>query len=820
MTTQGAQASPSEDGTSQPFEPEGHSPSTSQPSESEGQPEAISPPVEEAAPANPDAPIQISLKIPKGTRIRLTVESLPAPGDSSADPGHATLLNQIFQSNGRAIEISLPAVAPARTNPDSLGAAQGPIFTAGGSLTKLRTRLRSAVQAWPYSLAGTLFGLAVLIYTLTRLIGLADFPIYFFTDEAVQTVLASDFVRDGFRNEDSVLLPTYFKNGKQYNLSLSVYLQVVPYLLFGKSVVVTRAVSVAVSLLAVIAVALALRDIFKVPYWWSGAMFLAITPAWFLHSRTAFETVESIAFYAGFFYLYLLYRDRSTGYVYPALLLGAMAFYTYSPAQLVMVLSGLLLLASDWRYHWQNRQTALRSLGLLALLALPYLRFVIAFPQENLAHLKQLHSYWLEALPLTEKLGRYFSEYLYGLNPKYWFLPNNNDLARHLMQGYGHILIITLPLILIGLFQLTRRIHLSAYRALLIALLVAPSGAALVEVGITRALFFVVPAALLTALGMSACLECLERRGLARNLLAVGLFGLLSLSNLAMARDALANGPTWYQDYGLGGMQYGARQVFSEVRDILRQAPHTQIVVSPNWANGADILARFFLPDPLPVSMGSVEAYLFQRLPLDDHTLLVMIPEEYQKALNSWKLTSVQVDRVLYYPNGQPGFYFVHMDYADKVDEVFAAEQRARQRPLEEQVAIDGQMVTVKYPYLDMGEIWEAFDSDPSTLIRTLEANPLVLRFEFPTARSLSGLIVLVGGTPTSLSVRVYRPESEEALAYEGQAGDSPKPRYLTVDFSRSILTNHVEILVENINEGEPGHVHLWEVNFNWSQEE
>jgi hypothetical protein len=45
-----------------------------------------------------------------------------------------------------------------------------------------------------------LFLLSLLIYLLVRVIGLEQFPIYFFTDEAAQTILAQDFLRDHFIN--------------------------------------------------------------------------------------------------------------------------------------------------------------------------------------------------------------------------------------------------------------------------------------------------------------------------------------------------------------------------------------------------------------------------------------------------------------------------------------------------------------------------------------------------------------------------------------------------------------------------------------------
>jgi len=117
-------------------------------------------------------------------------------------------------------------------------------------------RLRARVRRWPYTLETTLFGLGLFIYLITRLIGLVDFPIYFFTDEAVQTVQAADLVQQGFRDDAGNLFPTYFANGVYLNLSVSVYAQVIPYILFGYSEFVTRAVSALIALSGVAAVGL------------------------------------------------------------------------------------------------------------------------------------------------------------------------------------------------------------------------------------------------------------------------------------------------------------------------------------------------------------------------------------------------------------------------------------------------------------------------------------------------------------------------------------------------------------------------------------
>ena len=378
-------------------------------------------------------------------------------------------------------------------------------------------------------LAFRLFMLALMVYLLTRLIGLADFPIYFFTDEAIQTQQAADLVTRGFRDGTGTFIPTYFENGGQYNLGLSVYAQVIPTLIFGKQVWVTRGTAVLLTLVAAVSLGLTLREAFRSRFWWLGPLLLAAVPAWFLHSRTAFETTLMASLYASSLYLYLRYRGGHLKALYPALITGALAFYAYSPGQVIVVVTGLMLLAADARYHWQHRRIALKGLTLLVLLALPYLRFTLTQGGAQFQHLTLLNSYWVKPLPLWKKIGTYIVRYLKGLNPFYWFWPNpslleklwpetplplwlfsaQGDLARHTMKGYGHILWLMFPFWLAGLIRCIRRFQDPAHRTLLLATLAAPSGAALVDWGITRGLVFLIPATLITALGVG------DGRGLA-----------------------------------------------------------------------------------------------------------------------------------------------------------------------------------------------------------------------------------------------------------------------------------------------------------------
>ena len=254
-------------------------------------------------------------------------------------------------------------------------------------------------------ISNLLFPLALLIYLAVRLIALDQFPIYFFSDEAVQAVRAADFVQAGLRSETGELFPTFFKNSYQYNLGTSVYLQVLPTLFFGKQIFVTRAVSVLVSLLAALAAGLTFELVFKRRVGWLAILLLSVMPAWFLHSRTAFETVLAVSFYSAFWLAYALYRERDPRYLYLAILLAALAFYSYSPAQIVVSLTIFAFLLNDVRYHWQQRRIVLRACILGLLLLIPYARFTWLHPGEIQNHLQIVGSVWMSDLSLLQKLG-------------------------------------------------------------------------------------------------------------------------------------------------------------------------------------------------------------------------------------------------------------------------------------------------------------------------------------------------------------------------------------------------------------------------------
>lgn len=763
----------------------------------------------EPAPSpTPTTRVNITVDLPPGARVRLTVESI---GDG-------------YTVTTDSSEMAAKAPAPARPR---FVAPRLParLQTAFAPLAQLGAGLKARWQAGELSLEITLFGLALAVYVITRLIGLEQFPIYFFTDEAIHTNMAADFIQRGLRNYENDFLPVYFNLGLWLN-GISVYVQVLPYLVFGKSIFVTRAASALVTALGAAAVGLTLKEVFKIKYWWVGVLLLSIAPTWFFHSRTAFEYVELASFYAIFIYCYLRYRVGAPRFLYGAVVAGALVFYTHGLGQMLIGVTSVALFLSDLRYHAQHRATVLRALGLAVLLAVPYFRYIIAHSDTYFINLRQRDSYWTNLdLSLPDKLRRFASEYLYGLSPQFWFFPNNRDLQRHVMKGYGHLLWPTLPFAALGLLIVLRHIRSATHRALLLTLLCTPIGSALIAIGVPRMLWFVIPATLITALGLAFSLEWLERwlqRGPTRLLstaISIGAFVALAGTNIYMLADGLINGPRWSTDYTLYGMQYGAKQVFGElVPALLERNPQAQVFVSPSWANGTEQFLPFFFEDPLQqarVRIRTVDEFLFQRTELDPSNIFVMMPAEYEQAVASQKFKPISVDTTLFYPDGSTAFYVARLEYADNVDAVFAEEAAERRKPVEGQIMIDGQMVAVRYSRLGGGDLIHMFDGETFTLVRGLEANPFVIELTFPEPRSVSGLAADFGSMDFALTVLLYPDGSEVPLPYTQTFTQNKPDPHVEMTFTEApAQVSRLRLEVKHLGAGDTAQIHIRELKF------
>lgn len=682
------------------------------------------------------------------------------------------------------------------------------VLQASTSLSGILTRM--------LTLEGVLFGLALAVYAFTRLYALNRFPVYFFADEAAQALYAKDLIANGFKDASGAWFPVYvLAASSRWTPLLPMYIHALTLTLFGNSIFITRGTSAVISILSALSVGLILKQVFKSRYWWSGALILAVTPTWFLHSRTAFETVMTTSFYACFLLFYLLYRTKSPRYLYPAVIFGAATFYTYSNGQLIAASAAGLLFLSDIRYHLRNWRTILKAMLLVAVLAWPLISFRINEPQAITEHLRMIDSYLFHPIPLSEKITTFIKTYTYGLSPAYWFVANSKDIVRHRMDDMGHILIWEAPFIFIGILVCLWNIRKSPYRAVLLAVLATPVGASIADIGITRVLSFVVPASLLAALGLDWLLERFKKQ-LPYMLASLVLFGVLAGGSLVMLRSALVDGPFWFHDYGLYGIQYGAEQLFVDtIPSLLEKYPQSNIQVTSTWANGADEFVRYFLTpaQQARVRMDGIDSYLFKRQPLNPNDVFILTDTEYQKAVASSKFKYVKLDHLIPYPDGTPGFYIVQLDYADNADAIFAAEKEARKLLLQTDLLVDGQMVHLAYSHIDMGEPKNMFDGDHFTLMRGQEANPFILEITFPQPRSVSGVAVDCGMAEIQLTAQLYADGSSQPVSYQVTRNSESNDPNFSMKFDQGpqmVRKIHFEFF--NKLTGETANIHIFEL--------
>ncbi|MEA4811495.1 MAG: hypothetical protein VB108_02860 [Anaerolineaceae bacterium] len=658
------------------------------------------------------------------------------------------------------------------------------------------------------------FVAGMLVYLLTRFIQIDKFPIYFFCDEAIQTMSAVDLIQKGFKDSAGNFLPAYFQNGGQFNLGLSVYWQLIPAM-FARSVTVTRAVAALATLVFPLSLAFALKDIFKVKHWWLAPLVIAAIPAWFLHSRTAFETCIGASMFSLFIYFYLKYRLQQRKFLYWSLFFGALAFYAYSPMQMVILVSGFLLLLIDFRYHWQDKATFLRGILLLILLAAPDIWFRNTHQEAIKQHLNLLHSYILDpALQTGQKLILFITRYLRGFDPSYWFFYNKQDLARHLMLNWSHMPTLFLPLVLLGLWQAIKDMAKPENRVLLAAFFAAPSGAALVEPSITRLMMMVVPYAYLTCLGANWLLNLIENKMQYSKIIVAVTAGVLALSAAWMTFDALHNGPTWYNDYTLYGMQWGAQQIFTEIRAQLKADPSTKVIITPSWANNTDVLGRFFLGDPLPIQFNSINSYTNKMLPIDEKNLFVLTPEEVENLEESAKFKKPLIQKIINWPDGRPGFYFLKLQYRDNAEAIFEAEAIELRKPMQDTIMLFGQEVAAEFSRIDMAKIAAAFDNDERSLTRTYEANPFLITLKFPQPVHIHAVISTIGSPHTQIKISITRPDGSngEYIAEAPERNNAIRP--LEVDFGKVEALIQMQISIHSVDEKEPTHVHIWDIQF------
>lgn len=661
--------------------------------------------------------------------------------------------------------------------------------------------------------------ISVSVYLFTRLWKIEEFPIYFFSDEAIQAVKAEELINNHFKDNFGTLLPPFFKNFYNYNLGLSVYLNLPAVFLFGKTIWAVRGTTALISLLGSIFTALLLKQVFKLKNYWSSILFLALTPVFFLHTRTGFETAIATSFYAGFLYFYLLYRKRSRKFMGLAITFATLTFYSYAGIWLMILVSGLIFAVVDFPYHIKNLRILILGLIYTLILFSPFIRFTQNHKEIIDNHLQWYRSYLVKDVPLTSKAGQFIENYKLTFTPNFLFVYDKSYFVRHYLKGYGYFSILTLPFILLGLLYLLIGIKKPAERIILLSILISPLGGVLIEPSPTRFLPLVITLAVTFGLGIKLLENIIvefTKQKVVSPVFSVCLFALLSFLTLYTTFDTVTNGHLWFKDYGLYGMQYGAKQIFQDtLPKYLASFQTDKIMVTPNWANGSEIYPLFFLSpkDRERIEIKNIDFYTREKRDAIENNLFVMMKSEYEKTAKSPYFTDIEVKEILKSPDGTPAFYMVKLKYAKDVDSVFAHEAEMRKIPDEGEVTLDGQTVKIIYSKLGDGQIKNLFDNNTKSLIRGLDANPYSLTITFPAPRDLKGLSLDLGSMNFEVNLTLFRELDSNPNVISHTYTKMPDDPHLDIYFEKQSVRK-IRVEIKNINRTDTAEIHIRELKF------
>jgi hypothetical protein len=343
-----------------------------------------------------------------------------------------------------------------------------------------------------------------------------------------------------------------------------------------------------------------------------------------------------------------------------------------------------------------------------------------------------------------------------------------------------------------------------------------PFAAAAAEIQILRLMAMVVPVALFVAVAIDQ-LYAWTRRWAPYTPVAIGTALLFAAATARLTHVTLTEGPTWYRNYGLYGMQYGSTQVFAAIREELEKSPDTRILLSHTWANNPNEFLPFFLPpqDRRRVVYTDIRGHLVWKKPMADNEIFVVTAEELEEARKSQKLIFSAPERVIPYPDGRPGFVFIRARYVRGIDEIFAAEKAARKRLIEEPVGLGRETLTARHSVLDMGQIQAIFDGRADTLIRGMEANPFILELEFPRPRLLRRIRMDIGRIDNVIvGVEVTGGDGEPVRSESAYSHRPEKPRF-ELTLPEPVIAQRLRLDVRDLNAGEITHIHVFELELN-----
>ncbi len=654
---------------------------------------------------------------------------------------------------------------------------------------------------------------ALALYIVLVLVQIDRYPVYFFADEAISGVDAYSIAHTG-ADHTGKSFPLFFEGLGEYPLSLTVYLQVPLIAAFGKSVWAVRTATALLSLLGVLALYLTLRHVFDCRFAWFAPLLLALSPFWYLHSRTGFEYVPATAFFL--LYLYFTARSLEGGlrFVVLAAVSAAASFYCYTPGRGWVVVATVLTTLALAPTHSALWRRWLLLVGLLAILLTPYVVLQITHPEIALRRLESAGYVNFAQLPVVEKVEHFGREYLRAVDPWFWFTwdgtPHEGPIQRHVIPELPLVPIWLAPFSLAGLVFCLSRLRRPETRIVFAFMLAVPVPASLLETNSHRCLPVGAFLVLFGGIGLDKVLSWLPARRLGRHGAVGALTAFLVAYAVWFSSYTRHESIRRYSDYGFFGLQMGAPQLFDWIGHNAER--FTSVYLATNLFNTGDVFARFFLPQRAldKVVMSNLDEVCRGRLTWPEGAVFIF-PEAFPVSTRSAGCPlDIRVLHTVNDPLGRP-LMMAGTLTRERGFSGWAAENLAKVRSSVEETAMAyGDLVTVEHPRFDIGSLVDLFDDNPRTITRTQLVNPARYEIRFGTTRRLSRIgVVVANTTEADVTVTTAGPDGEtfsKRQHYSRYRGDAE-----TVLFPSALPTSASALTIEVklTDQDEFGSVHL-----------
>ncbi len=423
--------------------------------------------------------------------------------------------------------------------------------------------------------------LVFLSATTLRLYKLGEYPIHLTNDEAAIGYNAYSILKTA-RDEHGEFLPIIFKSFGDWKPGLYIYATVPSVWLFGVNEFATRLPSAIAGIIAVYLVYLLCKKLFDSKVALFVAFSLAINP-WHIHfSRGAWEANLALTLLlAGIWFFYQAVNEKKYFFLNISSSFFALTLWAYQSAKLASLLP-LVVLVFIYRGYLLKipKKYLFAAVAVGLLISTPIVLSVFngkagrievmsifsyerpkeyiqetVLNQENITQdsllFKLFHS---EALNFARGiLGRYLN-YFSG---RFLFFEGDWSSLRHSSVNVGYLLFAEIPVLILGLFRLFKKIKNKEVAFVLFWLFLAPIPAAITRDSVhgVRALNLIIPLVVVLGFGLSFLIKYFKLIFIFI-IVPVYLYSILVYINSYYVQNSFVNAKNYF---------YGYREVVKEL---------------------------------------------------------------------------------------------------------------------------------------------------------------------------------------------------------------------------------------------------------------